>query len=98
MPSATDIAPQQKEWVQEALYGAQLSSTNRLSTLPTELISTIEADLTPGMMSREEAEAVRAELMEERSVKRDEEGEVVEGEGTLFSGVSVLDERESYGS
>ncbi|KAL1669844.1 hypothetical protein GGF50DRAFT_109909 [Schizophyllum commune] len=86
VPSATEIAPQQKDWVQEALYGAQLSPTNRLSTLPTELITTIEADLTPMLMSREEAEAVRAELMEERSVKRDEEGEVVEGEGTLFSG------------
>ena len=73
--------------MQEALYGAQLSPTDRLSTLPTELISTIEADLTPGVMSREEAEAVRADLMEERSVKRDEEGEVMEGEGTLFGGV-----------
>lgn len=74
--------------MQEALYGAQSSPTNRLSTLPTELISTIEADLTPGMMSREEALAIREDLMAERSVKRDEEGEVVERDGTLFSGVS----------
>ncbi|KAI5828686.1 hypothetical protein K523DRAFT_417386 [Schizophyllum commune Tattone D] len=72
VPSATDIAPQQNDWFKDILYDLHESSSSRMSTLPPELIDKIQAELTPGMMSREEALTIREELMKERSVNADQ--------------------------
>ncbi|KAJ7183246.1 hypothetical protein C8R46DRAFT_511843 [Mycena filopes] len=63
--SATSVPPQQTEVVKHILR-SQVSSS-RLSSLPIELLDYI-AELVPGVQTRAEAEAVRAELMAERSV------------------------------
>ncbi|KAJ7746315.1 hypothetical protein B0H16DRAFT_1726496 [Mycena metata] len=63
--SATNVPPQQLEVVKHILRSQGPSS--RLSLLPIELLDYI-AEHIPGVQSRAEAEAVRVELMEERSV------------------------------
>ncbi|KAF8207053.1 hypothetical protein K438DRAFT_1904759 [Mycena galopus ATCC 62051] len=63
--SATNIPPQQLEVVRDILRSQGPSS--RLALLPVELLDYI-ARLVPGVKSRAEAEAIREELMEERTV------------------------------
>lgn len=64
IPSTTTIAPQQKDWVDEVIY----DDNGLANTLPVELVNVISGLAHEGNMSRVEAETVRKELMEERSV------------------------------
>ena len=87
IPSATDVAPQQEEWLRHTLHTAKSDERSRLSTLPLELLDA-QADLVEGIMARKEALDIREELMKERSVRMDAEvGDFEEGDG-LFSMVS----------
>ena len=61
--SATDVAPQQREWVTEAMRDAGQGSA--FARLPIELIKMISNE-NDGAMSRLEAEKYREELMSER--------------------------------
>ena len=63
IPSATSIAPQQREIIREAMLTADNSW---LGKLPVELIDVISGG-NDGAMSREEAEAYRLEIMDERT-------------------------------
>ena len=65
IPSATDVAPQQHEWVTEALHGAGRDSA--FAKLPLELLTMISNE-NEGAMTRLEAEKYREELMSERTV------------------------------
>ena len=87
IPSATDVAPQQEEWLKNTLHTAKVDDSSRLSTMPLELLDA-QADLVEGIMTRKEALEIREELMKERSVRRDEEGGDYEEDDGLFSMVS----------
>ena len=63
--SATDVAPQQREWVTEAMHGAGQNSA--FAKLPMELLTMISNE-NDGAMTRVEAERYREELMSERTV------------------------------
>ena len=65
IPSATIVAPQQREVIREAMLA--MGDSSWLSRLPTELIDIISCG-NDGTMSRAEAEAYRLELMDERTV------------------------------
>ena len=65
IPSATNIAPQQREIIREAMLASDNSSW--LGKLPTELVDIISSG-NDGTMLRAEAEAYRSELMAERTV------------------------------
>jgi hypothetical protein len=65
IPSATNVAPQQREIIREAMLASDNSS--RLGKLPTELVDIISSG-NDGTMLRAEAEAYRLELMAERTV------------------------------
>ena len=65
IPSATDVAPQQRDFVQAAMR--QAGNDSLLGRLPVELID-IVAGFAESTMIREEAEAYRLELMKERTV------------------------------
>ena len=65
VPSATDVAPQQHEWVTEALHGA--GQTSAFAKLPVELLTMISNE-NDGTMARVEAERYREELMSERTI------------------------------
>lgn len=65
-PSTTTVPPQQREWMYGTLHVLAASPHSRLARLPVELLDAI-ADQTEGLMSQSEAEAVRLELMKERS-------------------------------
>ena len=65
VPSATDVAPQQYEWVTEVMHGAGQNSA--FAKLPTELLTMISNE-NEGTMTRLEAEKYREELMSERSI------------------------------
>jgi hypothetical protein len=65
IPSATDVAPQQREWVTEAIRGAGPNSA--FARLPPELLTMI-SEANDGTMTRLEAEKYRGELMAERTV------------------------------
>ena len=65
VPSATDVAPQQHEWVTEAMHDAGQNSV--FAKLPTELLTMISNE-NEGTMTRLEAEKYREELMSERSI------------------------------
>ena len=67
--SATDVAPQQREWVTEAMHNAGQNSA--LAKLPSELLMMI-SDENKGAMTRLEAEEYRKELMSERVVSVEE--------------------------
>ncbi|KAI4522667.1 hypothetical protein K525DRAFT_268692 [Schizophyllum commune Loenen D] len=84
IPSATDVAPQQEEWLKSILHIAKADDSSRLSTMPLELLDA-QADLVEGIMTKKEALEIREELMKERSVRRDEEGEEFEEDDGLFS-------------
>ncbi|KAJ7367659.1 hypothetical protein DFH08DRAFT_829051 [Mycena albidolilacea] len=61
--SATNIPPQQSDWVFEALE----DPTSTFARLPSELAITIQEGFSDGLMSRAEAEYHRLELMKERT-------------------------------
>jgi len=65
IPSATDGAPQQREFVQDAMR--QVGANSLLGRLPVELVEMVAGSV-DGTMSRGEAEAYRLKLMEERTV------------------------------
>ncbi|KAF9643672.1 hypothetical protein BDM02DRAFT_3104103 [Thelephora ganbajun] len=65
VPSATDVAPQQREWVTEAMHGAGANSA--FARLPIEILTMISQE-SDGTMDRSEAEKYREELMAERTV------------------------------
>ena len=65
VPSATDVAPQQQEWVTEAMDGA--SPNSAFSKLPIEILTMISNE-NDGTMTRVEAERYREELISERTV------------------------------
>ena len=64
IPSATVVAPQQRELIREAMLTTDTSSW--LGKLPTELIDIISGG-NDGTMSRAEAEKYRLDLMSERT-------------------------------
>ena len=65
IPSATDVAPQQREWVTEAMHSTDANSA--LAKLPVEVLTMISEE-NDGTMTRSEAEEYRKELMAERTV------------------------------
>ena len=65
VPSATDVAPQQREWAIEAIQAASANSV--LARVPAEIIMMI-SDENGETMTRPEAEKYREELMAERTV------------------------------
>ena len=67
--SATDVAPQQREWVTEAMHGAGQNSA--FAKLPCELLTMI-SNANDVAMTRSEAEKYREELMSERIVSSKE--------------------------
>ena len=67
--SATDVAPQQREWVTDAMYSAGQNSV--FAKLPLELLTMI-SNANDVAMSRSEAERYREELMSERVISVEE--------------------------
>lgn len=67
--SATDVAPQQREWVTEAMQWARQISA--FGKLPAELLTMISS-ANEGAMTRAEAEKYREETMSERKVSVEE--------------------------
>ena len=67
--STTDVAPQQREWVTEAMYHAGRNSAFR--KLPVELLVMISSE-NKGSMTRSEAEKYRDELKSERVIAVEE--------------------------
>ncbi|KAJ7051810.1 hypothetical protein C8F01DRAFT_1262595 [Mycena amicta] len=65
IPSASNVPPQQLSVLRDILLS--MGSNSRMSLLPVELIEAI-ARVVPGVQTRAEAEMVREELMQERSV------------------------------
>ncbi|KAF9779819.1 hypothetical protein BJ322DRAFT_1113127 [Thelephora terrestris] len=65
IPSATNVPPQQREWVTEAIHSADANST--LAKLPVEILTMISKKI-DGTMTCLEAEEYREELMAERTV------------------------------
>lgn len=65
VPSATEVALQQRDWVSEAIHGA--SANSALARLPAEIRMMISEE-NDGTMTRQEAEQYREELMAERTV------------------------------
>ena len=77
--SATDVAPQQREWITEAMGNAGQNSG--FAKLPIELLTMISQE-NDVAMTRLEAEEYREELMSERVIS------VEENNSTYFGGVS----------
>jgi len=67
--SATNVAPQQSEWVTDAMYHAGQNSP--FSKLPLELLEIISSK-NKAAMTRSEAEEYRDELMSERVIAVEE--------------------------
>ena len=65
IPSATNVAPQQREWVTEAMRDAGPDTV--FARLPVELLTMISEE-NDGAMSHLEAEKYRKRLMAERAV------------------------------
>jgi hypothetical protein len=76
VPSATEVAPQQREWVAEAMHSAGANSV--FARLPVEILTMISEE-NDGTMTRLEAEKYREELMAERTVFVDENNEAYFG-------------------
>jgi hypothetical protein len=76
IPSATEVAPQQREWVAEAMHNASTSSV--LARLPVEILTAI-SDENDGTMTRSDAEKYREELIVERAGFVDENNEAYFG-------------------
>ncbi|KAF7354698.1 hypothetical protein MSAN_01383500 [Mycena sanguinolenta] len=67
IPSATNIPPQQADWILDTMQEAQGDPNSLFSRLPLELLCSI-CDRLPGtFMTRQEAEGYRLELMDERT-------------------------------
>ena len=66
-PSTTVVPPQQREWMYLTVRNLAASPQSHFSKLPVELLDTI-VDEVGGLMDRTEAEGLRLELMDERSV------------------------------
>jgi len=64
VPSATDIAPQQREWAADAMHSAGANSV--FGKLPVEILTMISEE--NGTMTHLDAEKYREELMAERTV------------------------------
>ena len=67
--STTDVAPQQREWITEAMRGAGQNSA--FAKLPLEILTMI-SNVNDGAMTRLEAEKYREKLMSERVVSVEE--------------------------
>ncbi|KAJ6466047.1 hypothetical protein C8R47DRAFT_1154290 [Mycena vitilis] len=67
IPSATDIPPQQADWAFDALEEARRDPRSRFSCLPPELSDLVRNNLPDTVMTRDEAEEYRLELMKERT-------------------------------
>jgi len=65
VPSATEVAPQQREWVTEVMHSAGANSV--FARLPVEILTMISEE-SDGTMTRLDAEKYREELMAERTV------------------------------
>ena len=76
VPSATDVAPQQREWVTEAMHSAGVNS--RFARLPVEILKMISEE-NEATMTRLDAELYRWELMAERTVFAEENDEAYFG-------------------
>ena len=74
--SATNVAPQQREWVTEAMYHAGENSA--FSKLPFEILTMISGE-TEGAMTRLEAEKYREEMISERVIAVEENDRVYFG-------------------
>ena len=72
VPSTTDVAPQQREWVTEAMHSAGVNS--RFARLPVEILEMISEE-NEATMTRLDAELYRGELMAERTVFAEENNE-----------------------
>ncbi|KZV69678.1 hypothetical protein PENSPDRAFT_753199 [Peniophora sp. CONT] len=75
-PSTTFVPPQQREWMYATIHALAASPESGLSRLPVELLDAI-VDHNDGLMDRSEAEALRLELMDERSAMTSEVTEQV---------------------
>ena len=75
-PSTTYVPPQQRAWMQTTVRTLAASPQSRLSKLPVELLDAI-VDNIEGLMDRAEAEALRLELMDERTAMVEENTEQV---------------------
>ncbi|KAJ7910250.1 hypothetical protein B0H13DRAFT_2487921 [Mycena leptocephala] len=67
IPSATNIPPQQSEWVFDALEDARRDPKPIYSRLPPEISNLILDNLPDTSMTRDEAEEYRLKLMKERT-------------------------------
>ncbi|KAJ7159169.1 hypothetical protein C8R43DRAFT_994974 [Mycena crocata] len=67
IPSATDVPPQQADWVADALEQARNDPDSFFFRLPPELLSLIFDNLPDTCLNRAEAEEYRLELMKERT-------------------------------
>ncbi|KAF8173752.1 hypothetical protein K438DRAFT_1728218 [Mycena galopus ATCC 62051] len=67
IPSATNIPPQQATWALDALVEARDDPNSLFSRLPLELLSLITENASETLMTQDEAEEYRLELMEERT-------------------------------
>ncbi len=65
-PSTTTVPPQGRDWWFQELLGLAEEGSNRLGLLPTELLDLIVDFM--DLMTRKEAEEVRLQLMDERTV------------------------------
>ena len=86
--SATNVAPQQREWVTDAMYHAGQDSV--FGKLPIELLTLISSE-NEGAMTRLEAEKYRAELIAERIAAGDENGRTYFGRVRPRLGLGMLD-------
>lgn len=75
-PSTTVVPAQQREWMHATVHTVAASPDSRLSRLPVELLDAI-VDEVEGLMDRAEAEALRLELMDERSAMVEQNTELV---------------------
>ncbi|KAK7053815.1 hypothetical protein R3P38DRAFT_2852317 [Favolaschia claudopus] len=66
IPSATNIPPQQKDWILDALMDGQTDPQSLLSRPPPEVLNLVVENLDT-VMTRAEAEQYRLELMQERT-------------------------------
>ena len=83
VPSATDVAPQQHEWVTEAMHSAGQNSA--FAKLPTEVLTMISNE-TEGTMTHSEAAKCREELMSNRIVFQEEDTTYFGLAYTIFRG------------
>ena len=74
VPSATDVAPQQREWVAEAMQSAGANSA--LARLPVETLAMISEE-SDGTMSRPEAEEYRGVDVREGRARRGEQSRLL---------------------